>query len=965
MTRTTSNASAAEVSARMHSELARAMDRMGFTSAQRTVLILVAIGTIFDAIEQFNVAYAAPSITQLWNLSSTQVGFLSTATFGGVAVGCLIAGITGDLFGRKVTYMYNLALYTFGALIGALAPNYEVLILGRIIVGIGLGGELNTGVTLVSEIVSTRFRGASTAVVNIAGGGVGIFMSAALAWVMITLLGDALGGPTESWRWMLGILVLPSLMVLVYRRYLPESPRYLLSRGRVEEANRVLTLLDAGRLRDDGRPTKNWITAPEGVEMPRERVQFSDILRGSLLRNTIVLWVISFMAFGAQDTITIFMPSILVKQGYAIASSLSFTLIINIGGLIGALLAAAAGHYLKRRVVLSTGAVLAVVVAIGFVSAPNLAVVLAFGIGFMTMSMLLNTLIWVYAPELYPTRVRAFGVGTSVFVASAAGSIIPPFAGNVLDLYGAMGIFGLAGIMYVIVALAVWFGPETLGQSLEELNEAEKSDVRECGHERVAGVTNTSNHEEFGRLSAAGLATAIRQKRASATSLVQGRLDLISSSKLNAVVTLNPNAEEEAARADAALERGDRLGPLHGVPFTVKDTLDTAGIRTTAGSATLVDRVPGHTATAVRRLQDAGAILLGKTNCSEFAVDTHTDNPLFGPTLNPRDPSRTPGGSSGGEASAVAAGLSAFGIGTDFGGSIRWPSQCTGVFGLRPTPGLVPGTGTLPCFPENARGIPNRALLLHQLMTAGPMARSSTDLALILSVIAGADGLDAGCVDVALPDPSGVDLKGVEIAWCPGEGTTAVAGEVVDTLSAAASALAGRGVPVRKHLPDGLDEAAALFVAARDAEGMPEVEAMIAGGEASLGAFMRSYLQGAEQGPFSDVVGFAAQRYDLRARVLASLGSASILLLPVAAVPAPKPGLASVAVGTASVPWSGIGACCRAISILGFPAASVPFGRSADGLPINVQVVGRPFRDHEVLAVAAMLEDCAEFRWNP
>lgn len=474
-----SNARSAEISARMHGELARAMDRMVFTSAQRTILILVAIGTVFDAIEQFNVAYAAPSLTALWHLTGTQVGLLSTATFGGVAVGCLLAGITGDLYGRKITYMYNLGLYTFGALIGALAPNYEVLLIGRIIVGIGLGGELNTGVTLISEIVSTKLRGAATAVVNIAGGGVGIFMSAALAWVMITLLGASLGGQQESWRWMLGILVLPSVLVLVYRRFLPESPRYLLSRGQVAEANRVLTLLEAGRLRDDGRPTKHFITAPEGFEMPREKVRFSEILRGNLLRNTMILWIISFMAFGAQDTITIFMPSILVKQGYAIASSLSFTLIINIGGLIGALAAAAAGHFLKRRIVLSVGALLAVTVAVGFVSAPNLPVVLAFGIGFMTMSMLLNTLIWVYAPELYPTRVRAFGVGTSVFVASMAGSIIPPFAGKVLDVYGAVGIFALASLMYVVVAVAVWFGPETFGQSLEHLTEAEEPEVSE------------------------------------------------------------------------------------------------------------------------------------------------------------------------------------------------------------------------------------------------------------------------------------------------------------------------------------------------------------------------------------------------------------------------------------------------------------------------------------------------------
>lgn len=470
----------ASTARRLHEQLAAAMDKIGLGRAQKIVILLVAIGTIFDAIEQFNVAYAAPSIAKLWGLSGTEVGLLSTATFGGVALGCLIAGATGDIVGRKVTYLYNLALYTVGALIGAFAPNYWVLLLGRLVVGIGLGGELNTGVTIVSEIVPTKVRGACTAIVNIAGGGVGIFLSAALAWLMINPLGHFFGGPETSWRWLLGVLVLPALLVFVYRRFMPESPRYLLSSGQVHEANHVLTLLAAGRLRDDGRRVTPYLQAPEGVHMPRELVRLSDIFRGMLLRRTVVLWIISFMAFGAQDTITIFMPSILVKEGYAIASSLSFTLIINIGALIGALMAAVSGHYWRRRVVLSSGAIGAVIAAMAFVEAPSLGLVIFFGIVFMLMAMMLNTLIWVYAPELYPTRVRAFGVGASVMIASLAGSLIPPFAGKVLDFYGAPGIFGLVTIMYIVMAVVVWLGPETLGRSLEQLTELAENSVSDA-----------------------------------------------------------------------------------------------------------------------------------------------------------------------------------------------------------------------------------------------------------------------------------------------------------------------------------------------------------------------------------------------------------------------------------------------------------------------------------------------------
>ena len=163
------------------------------------------------------------------------------------------------------------------------------------------------------------------------------------------------------------------------------------------------------------------------------------------------------------------------SSGYGIASSLGFTLIINVGGLVGAVLAAVAGHYWARRIALGYGALAAIVTAVGFVLAPGLGLILLFGALFQLMSMLLNTLIWVYAPELYPTRIRAFGVGASVFVASAAGSIIPPFAGKILDAWGAAGIFGLAVLMYLVVAVAIRFGPETVGRSLEQLSELDET----------------------------------------------------------------------------------------------------------------------------------------------------------------------------------------------------------------------------------------------------------------------------------------------------------------------------------------------------------------------------------------------------------------------------------------------------------------------------------------------------------
>ncbi|MDQ0616100.1 amidase [Arthrobacter globiformis] len=255
------------------------------------------------------------------------------------------------------------------------------------------------------------------------------------------------------------------------------------------------------------------------------------------------------------------------------------------------------------------------------------------------------------------------------------------------------------------------------------------------------------DREQLTRLSMTEWATALREGRLTATECLELHLERIAQEnpRLNAIVTLNPMAADDAAAADRAAAAGGPLGPLHGVPFTVKDTLATKGLRTTAGSPLLGDYVPEQSATAVRRLQEAGAVLLGKTNCSEFAVATHTSNPLFGDTWNPWDTGLTSGGSTGGDSAAVASGMSAFGLGTDFGGSIRWPAHCTGLASLRPTVGLVPETGLLPYVPPavgESLPAPNSMSALHRLGTVAWLARSVDDLGVLLGVLAGTDGVD-------------------------------------------------------------------------------------------------------------------------------------------------------------------------------------------------------------------------------
>ncbi len=455
-----------------YQRLSNILDNIPFNRAHGLLIFMIALGALFDAVEQYNSGYVAPVLTDLWGISSGQVGLLTTFTFGGMAIGSLIAGILGDRIGRRITYMYNLALYTFGALIGAFAPNIEILYLGRLIVGIGLGGELNAGLTMVSEFVSTKTRGSSVAVVNIAAGGLGIFLSAALSFLILGPLSAPLGGEDVAWRWVLGILALPALLLWVYRLYIPESPRYLLSRGRVDELNTVLSLLERRTLRKSKLPEVEQHFSHQGESEMEEKTRLSEIFEGYLARRTIGLWIISFMTFGAQVAITVFFPTVLVSQGYTIANSLFFTMIISVGGLIGAILASYFAAKLPRKWVLGFGALVAVGVAVLYAGVGSSGLILVVGALMQLMFILLNTTTWLYAPELYPTRVRAFGTGSSVVVALIGASVMPYIAGKVFDAADVVGLFGMVAVMYFIMAATVFLMMvETKDRSLEEVSE--------------------------------------------------------------------------------------------------------------------------------------------------------------------------------------------------------------------------------------------------------------------------------------------------------------------------------------------------------------------------------------------------------------------------------------------------------------------------------------------------------------
>ena len=451
--------------------------------------------------------------------------------------------------------------------------------------------------------------------------------------------------------------------------------------------------------------------------------------------------------------------------------------------------------------------------------------------------------------------------------------------------------------------------------------------------------------------SALDVAAAIRQGEVSATEVLELHLERIAevNPRLNAIVTL---CEDEARAAAAAADRATERGPLHGVPFTVKDVIATAGVRSTAGSRLLSDFIPKRDATAVARLKGAGAIMLGKTNCPEFALDPITDNRVFGLTLNPVDETVTVGGSSGGDAAAVASNCAVFGIGSDYGGSIRWPAQCAGIVGMRPTVGLVPGTGALPFAPGEEMSTPSSVALLSRLQTIGPLARHVDDLWAVLGVIAGPDGIDPNTVPVPLSNPDAVDISSLRLAWTDGEGSEPVHPDLVAAVERAATALEEMGLDVEERRPTGLERAIGIFRPYRAADGLPVHMDVARGREDELAETMQMWSAAVETpATVAEYQRFAAARDEVRAQVLAFMEQWPIVLLPVSRRPAFPIGSVEFAERFLNM------APCSAISMLGLPVVVVRAGTTSEGLPAGVQIVGRPFADHEVLAVARRLED--------
>jgi len=442
------------------------------------------------------------------------------------------------------------------------------------------------------------------------------------------------------------------------------------------------------------------------------------------------------------------------------------------------------------------------------------------------------------------------------------------------------------------------------------------------------------------------IAAAIRDKQISSEEATQAHLDRIEevNPKLNAVVLFAAKSAIKAAqRADEAVANGDELGPLHGVPVTIKDAYEVAKMVSTGGTLGRKNYAPETDATAVSRLRKAGVVIMGKTNLPEISMGFESSNLVYGRTNNPFDLGRTPGGSSGGEASIIAAGGSPLGIGSDAGGSIRWPAHCTGIAGLKPTTGRIPKTGHWPLFAG-----------VYSLVTQpGPMARSVRDLVTTLKVLSGPDGIDPNTMPVALGDPDAVDLGKLRIAFHTSNGVSIPTPEIQSAVRTAVGLLKGKVAKVKEDMPGALETTPGLHAALMGADaGQVAQQILREAGSPEMDPDLKARIamMPSEPMPVTELLGTLVDLEDYRRKMMSFMRGYDVMIGPAAPVPA-----ALHHHGYDGFPESG--SYSHAYNLAGWPALVIRGGTSPEGMPLGIQVIASPWREDLVLAVGLFLQE--------
>jgi amidase len=417
--------------------------------------------------------------------------------------------------------------------------------------------------------------------------------------------------------------------------------------------------------------------------------------------------------------------------------------------------------------------------------------------------------------------------------------------------------------------------------------------------------------------------------------------------RLNPQLNAFVDFDADRVRAQAAALTG--AGMLSGLPMSVKASISVAGHRCETGSLLNHGHTPVTDAITVSRMRQAGAVVLGTTNCPEFLMAYETDNRLYGRTSNPWDLQRTAGGSSGGESAAIAAGLSAGGLGSDSGGSVREPAHFTGICALKPTPGRLSAGGHLPpCLGP-----------FSLLGAIGLMARTMEDVSLFFRVLSGHAETDPIGAPIPLQQYSPKDLQQIPIGFFEDDGLTPVTAETRQALRSAADSLRRQGFRVDPFRPQSLEEARKLWWKLFVRGGAMLIDSAIAGRHAMLSPTLEDFLRIAHtEKPLSgDEMLAAWEDCDrVRGRLLTEMRQYPVLLTPVCSVPAFRHGEREWNIDGQTVTYLDAMRYTQWFNLLGGPAAVVPVGRSPENLPIGIQIAGRPFQDEVVLGIASALE---------
>lgn len=459
-----------------HRQLGKIIDDTPLTKVHYLALFLVVMGGLFEVMEQLILASLGPSLQEAFGIAAQDIAFLSTVSLLAIAAGGIAGGYVADKMGRRTVLAVSIGIYALGSVFAAFAPTYEVLAAARIVTGIGIGGEIAVGLTYLSELTPTRIRGLFVSLFNTISAGVGMFLVFAYTIFVLGPFADWIGAEDSAWRWAFGLLGVPAVLIFFIRRYLPETPRHLMEKRRREDLNRSLTRLAQGRINMSKTEepveyfSSSTLNAPADDIKLKASEHFGALFVPIQRKRTINLSVVAFLAWGAQFSIILLMPLLLVERGYTIGDSLAFTMIQNVGGLLGAITASIGAYHFQRRRMIAVGCIisfLAIAAFALFATTPFLIMLLGFAFNFGVM--VVNTTIWTWSPELFPTKSRGLGTSMVVNIGFIGGAVIPLATAWIFGQGNELMTFGIVAFMYVGIFVISRFVTETHNRSFEEL----------------------------------------------------------------------------------------------------------------------------------------------------------------------------------------------------------------------------------------------------------------------------------------------------------------------------------------------------------------------------------------------------------------------------------------------------------------------------------------------------------------